>query len=53
MGILQVVWFGGIRLSHKYWLTEVTITLEVQARLASLLFPRIRVGSREDFAGVF
>ena len=53
MGILQVVWFGGIRLNHRNWLTEVIITRDVQARLASLLLPRHRVPSLKVLASLF
>ncbi len=53
MGILQVVCFGGIRLTHKNWLTEVTITREVQALLAYLLLPRHRALSGEVLASIF
>lgn len=53
MGVLQVFWSRGIRLTHKNWLTEVTITQEVQARLASFLLPRERVCAREVLARAF
>jgi len=53
MGILQVVWFGGKQLTHKNWLTEVTITRDVQARLASLLLSRHHVFVRKVLAGIF
>jgi hypothetical protein len=42
MGVLRVVWLGGIRPGHKNWLTEFTSTQEVQARLASFPFSRLR-----------
>jgi hypothetical protein len=53
MGVMQVVWSGGIWLTYKNWLTEVTITQEVQARLASFLLPRKRLLSQEVLARAF
>ncbi len=53
MGILQVMFFGGIRLTHKNWLTEVTIAREVQAVLAYLLLQHHRALSGEVLASVF
>ena len=37
MGNLQAPLFGGIRQTQKDWLTEVTISREVQPLLADLL----------------
>jgi len=51
MGILQVICFGGIRLTHNNWLREKN--REVQALLACLPLPRHRALSREVLAGIF
>ena len=53
MGILQVALFGGMRVTHNNWLTEVIMTREIQALLAYLLLQRQRVHSREVLAGIF
>lgn len=53
MEILQVTLFGGMRITHNNWRTEVTLTREIQALLAYLLLQRQRVHSREVLAGVF
>ena len=53
MGVLQIVWSGGIRRTHRIWLTEVTIIRGVQARLASLLLPRLRLLARKVLASLF
>jgi hypothetical protein len=53
MGILHVELFGGVRVTHDNWLTEVTITRELQLLLAYLLLQRHRVHSRDVLAGVF
>jgi len=53
MGILQVVWFGGIRLTRRNWLTEVTITRKVQTLLAYLLLQCHRALFGEVLACVF
>ncbi|HEU0292193.1 MAG TPA: BTAD domain-containing putative transcriptional regulator [Anaerolineales bacterium] len=53
MGILQVELFGGVRVTHNNWLTEVSITREIQSLLAYLLLQRHRVHSREVLAGIF
>jgi DNA-binding SARP family transcriptional activator len=53
MGILQVVLFGRVRATHDDWLTEVTLTQEIQALLAYLLLQRRRIQSREVLAAIF
>ena len=53
MGILQVALFGGMRVTHNNWLTEVIMTREIQALLAYLLLQRHRIHSREALAGIF
>jgi DNA-binding SARP family transcriptional activator len=53
MGILQVALFGGMRVTHNNWLSEVIMTREIQALLAYLLLQRQRVHSREILAGTF
>ena len=53
MGVAKVIRFGGIRLADKNLLTEVTITRDVQARLASLLLPRLRALSPKVLASLF
>jgi len=53
MGILQVALFGGVRITHNNWRTEVTVTREIQALLAYLLLQRHRGHSREVLAGIF
>jgi DNA-binding SARP family transcriptional activator len=53
MGILQVELFGGVRVTHDNWLTEVTITREIQSLLGYLLLQRHRVHSRDVLAGIF
>jgi DNA-binding SARP family transcriptional activator len=53
MGILQVELFGCMRVTHNNWLTELTITREIQSLLAYLLLQRHRVHSRDALAGIF
>lgn len=53
MGILQVMCFGGVRLTHNNWLTEATITRAVQALLAYLPLPRHHALSREVLGSLF
>src|SRR5262245_57439984 len=53
MDILQVELFGGVRVTHNNWLTEVTITREIQSLLAYLLLQRYRAHSREVLVGLF
>ena len=53
MGILKVTLFGGIRVTHSDWQTEITITRESQALLAYLLLQRQRNHSREVLADLF
>ena len=53
MGILQIKLFGGVRLSHNDWITEVILTREIQILLAYLLLHRHRFHSRDVIAGVF
>jgi DNA-binding SARP family transcriptional activator len=53
MGILKVVLFGSVRISHNDWLSEVIITREIQALLAFLILQPHRTYSREVLADVF
>ena len=53
MGILQVELFGSVRVTHNNWLTEETLTRELQSLLAYLLLQRYRVHSRDVLAGIF
>ena len=53
MGILQVVLLGGVHLTHNNWLTQATLTREMQTLLAYLLLHRHRVHPREILAGIF
>ena len=53
MGILQVALFGGLRLTHDNWQTEVLVTRDIQALLAYLLLKRHKVHVRDVLAGLF
>jgi DNA-binding SARP family transcriptional activator len=53
MGILQVALFGGVRITHNNWRTEVVVTREIRALLAYFLLQRHRMHSREILAGIF
>ena len=53
MGMLQVELFGEMRVTHNNWLTEVTITRDIQSLLAYLLLQRHRVHSRDVLADIF
>lgn len=53
MDILRVMLFGGVRITHDNWLTEVILPRDIQALLAYLLLQRHRHHSRDVLAGVF
>ena len=53
MGILQIALFGSVHVTHNDWLTEITITREIQALLAYLLLHSQRLHSREVLADIF
>lgn len=53
MDILRITLFGGVRVTHDNWLTEVTFPRDIQALLAYLLLKRHRLHSRDVLAGVF
>ena len=53
MDILQVELFGGVRVTHNNWLTEINITREIQWLMAYLLLQRHRLHSREVLAALF
>jgi len=50
MGILQIELFGGVHVTRNNWLTEVTLTREIQALLDYLSRQRHRVHVREVLA---
>lgn len=53
MGILQVALFGDMRVTQDNWLTEVSLTREIQALLAFLLLQRHKVHFRDVLADIF
>jgi DNA-binding SARP family transcriptional activator len=53
MSILHVTLFGGVHVTHDNWLTEVSMTRDIQTLLAYMLLQRHKVHSREVLADVF
>ena len=53
MGIRQVTLFGGVRITHNHWLTEVKLAREIQALQPYPRLQSYRFLPKEMLAGVF